>query len=419
MPAEGPAQRPAERPAEQLTDRLIVVADSNVPGIAEAARTLSPDPDAVEVRLLRSGEIDAAAVREADLLFIRSTVRCGAALLSGSRVRFVGTATIGTDHLDIPYLEGAGVAWSSAPGCNADSVVQWLAAALCLAPPSGASEEGPPLRGLVAGVVGCGNVGGRVARLLEALGAEVLRCDPPRRRAGLDDRAYHDLDALCRRADLLTLHVPLTLVGEDRTVGLLDGRRLALLPEEATLLNSCRGEVVTEEVLLGAGRRPLLLDVLPGEPAVDPAHVAAARLATPHIAGHSLEGKIGGTVQVYEAACRHLGVAPRWRPGPDLLPANPLDGLAAPSAGRGDLAVLREVVLRSYDPRVDDDALRRLCALPAGERGAAFRRYREAYPARRELTGARLRLDEPRPALRAALEALGAVVLPPGGAARP
>src|SRR5579862_7387282 len=135
---------------------LRVVADSNVPGIAGAARTLAPR---VEVEVVPSGEITDICVREADLLFVRSTVRCGPDLLSGSRVRFLATATIGTDHLDLPWLAARGIAVASAPGSNADSVVQWLAAALCQ---EGLSAFG----GGTAGVVGLGNVGSRVARLL-------------------------------------------------------------------------------------------------------------------------------------------------------------------------------------------------------------------------------------------------------------
>lgn len=379
-----------------------VVADSNIPGLAEAARTFG----AVEFDGCPAAEIDAARVRDAELLFVRSTVRCGPALLAGSRVRFLATATIGTDHLDLPWLAARGIEVASAPGSNADSVVQWLGAALL--------ELDIPLQGRPAGVVGVGNVGGRVARLLEAMGAEVLRCDPPRQRAGLDPFAYHELDDLCRRCELLTLHVPLTHAGADRTVSLIDERRLRLLPARAVLVNAARGEVVDGGALLATRRGGHLgaaaLDVFPGEPAPDPGLVAALDLATPHIAGHSLEGKINGTRMVYAAACRFLGVVPSWRPGPELLPPNPTDGRRPDrdSSGRSDEEMLAQLL--GYDIRADDRALRRMVALPTAERGAAFRRYRENYPVRRELTGARLFLPGPRPRLQAMLAALGARV---------
>jgi erythronate-4-phosphate dehydrogenase len=391
---------------------LRVVADSNIPGIAAAAAALSPR---TEVRTLPPAEITAAAVREADLLFVRSTVRCGEALLGGSRVRFLATATIGTDHLDLPWLAGRGITAASAPGSNADSVVQWVAAAL--ARPGRARPPRPlDLSGARAGVVGVGNVGGRVARLLRALGAEVRCCDPPRQRAGHKDWPYHTLDELCAWSDLLTLHVPLNREGEDRTVGLLDARRLGMLRPGAVLINAARGEVLDGAAArhFGGAQGALLLDVFPGEPSPDPALVEAAAIATPHIAGHSLEGKVNGTVMVYRAACAFLGVPATWTPGPDLLPPNPMDGqtidigIGVDRAGPRQAAV-QAVLDRCYDISADDRALRRIVALPAAERGAAFQRYRQSYPVRRELTGARLTLAPHDEGLARVLRALGAV----------
>ncbi|MDW8282898.1 MAG: 4-phosphoerythronate dehydrogenase [Myxococcales bacterium] len=390
---------------------VVVVADRAMPGIGEALASLGPR---VQAHLLPAGAIDAQAVRNADLLLVRSTVRCGAELLEGSRVRLVATATSGIDHLDLAWLQRAGIAWAHAPGCNADAVVHWLAGAVCLlgrvrgwSRPPGV----PPLAGLRAGVVGVGEVGRRAVRLLEALGAEVLCCDPPRQREGGDGRQYLELDALCRQVDLLTLHVPLLREGQDRTVDLIDRRRLHLLPPDAAIFNSSRGEVVAEQVLRDPQGRTLLCDVFPGEPEVDPALVRSCLLATPHIAGHSLQGRVRGTVQVYHAVCRFLGVQPCWQPGPALWPP-PLAGVRVGQGATGDLEVLAELLGQLHDLEADDRALRRLAELPPGVRGAAFRHHRDTYPLRHELTEARIELVGHRPALRAALTALGAHVTP-------
>lgn len=373
---------------------LRVVADANIPGIAEAARAL---PGVGEVVILPSRELNAAAVREADLLFVRSTVKCGAGLLGDSRVRFVATATIGTDHLDLPWLHDRGIAVASAPGSNASAVSHWLVSALLRV---GATDPGraaltrgggPVLRGLVAGVVGVGNVGRLVAPLLEALGAEVWLCDPPRSRAE-PDFPHRDLDELCAGCDVLTLHVPLLRDGPDRTVRLLGADRLRRLRPGSVVVNASRGEVVDGDALraeLEAGRLHGVLDVFPGEPSPDPGLVRAARLATPHIAGHSLEGKVNGTVMVYRAAAAQLGAAPEWTPGEELLPRHPLMGqvIDVPSDELQADELLAELLRGGHDIGEDDAALRRIVELLASERGAAFLRYREGYPIRRELRG--------------------------------
>lgn len=410
------------------TSPLRAVADRNIPGLPAALAALAQALGrALELAVLPAAAIDAAAVRQAELLFVRSTVRVGPALLLGSAVRLVATATIGTDHLDLPWLAAQGIHAASAPGCNADSVVQWLAAAL-LSHALPLLQRARAGEAPVAGVVGVGNVGRRAARLLEALGFQVLRCDPPRQRSEAACADFLPLDALLGRCDLLTLHVPLTRAPQDpdATFGLLDAARVQALRPGVVLVNACRGEVLGErgQPVLQAARAgcfaALLLDVFPGEPRPDPALVAAATVATAHIAGHSLEGKINGTRMVYEAACRHLGVTPTWQPGPEWLPPPPLDGVCVDDLGAldgdgavddhpDDLALLQALVQRSYDLAADDHALRQIVALPEPpeDRAGAYRRFRDQYPVRRELTGARLRALRPRPWLAGVLAALG------------
>jgi erythronate-4-phosphate dehydrogenase len=333
---------------------------------------------------------------------VRSTVKVNAALLAGSRVRFVGTATIGIDHLDTAWLDGAGIRWASAPGSNADSVVQWFAGALAMVPDVARRQ---------LGIVGVGNVGGRIERLWRALDVPPpLLCDPPRARAE-GAAGFVGLDEIMARCDLVTLHVPLVRHGEDATVHLLDARRLR---PGAWLINACRGEVLANETAL-APDNPLILDVYEGEPRPDPRLVARARLATPHIAGHSLDGKAKGTQMIYEAACAFLKITPTWSPRESLPPA---PARIVVQCRQDGVAAALEAVAAGYDPAADDQALRAIVA--AGDDGTAFRRYRERYPERRELDGRVVQLPAPLPDAIRMLNAYGARVepaLPPPRAA--
>lgn len=313
-----------------------------------------------------------ADVADADALFVRSVTPVDRHLLAGSRVRFVGSATIGTDHVDIDWLRGRGIDFAHAPGCNATAVADWVVAALAALAVEGLHELGAG----TAGIIGVGQVGSRVARRLEALGYTVRRCDPPRAEAE-GGAGFVDL-AEALACDVVSLHVPLTDNGDHPTRNLIDGPALARIGAGAVLLNAARGGVVDEDALatrLDDG--PALhavLDTWLGEPAIDVDLLARAALGTPHIAGYSLEGRLRGTAAVARAAadCFGLPLGWDWR---DALPA-------APAVAAGGAIAL--VVLSAYDPRRDDRALRALARLPGPERGPAFDRLRRDYPVRRE-----------------------------------
>jgi erythronate-4-phosphate dehydrogenase len=367
---------------------LRIVADANIPYLHDAFGALG------EVVTMPSRELVASNVQNADLLLVRSTIRVNEALLAGSRVRFVATATIGIDHLDTVFLDGAGIRWASAPGSNADSVVQWLAAAM---------QRVPDVARRQLGIVGVGNVGARIERLFRALDVKPpLLCDPPRaRRKGA--AAFVSLDEILARCDLVTLHVPLTRSGQDQTFHLLDARRLR---KDAVLVNACRGEVLDTESALAVDN-PLVLDVFEGEPTPDRRLVARAAIATPHIAGHSLDGKANGTKMIYDAACAFLGVTPTWAPRDSLPP--PPGAVVVDRRDDGVLAAL-QAVAAGYDPRADDAALRAL--VDGGDDGVGFRKYRENYPERRELDGRCVRFTQPLTDAIRMLNAYGARVEP-------
>ncbi len=365
-----------------------ILADANIPYLHDAFGPLG------EVVTLPSRQLTRDAVRDADLLLVRSTIRVDAALLEGSRVRFVATATIGIDHLDTAWLDAAGIRWASSPGSNADSVVQWFAAAMARVPDVARRQ---------LGIVGVGNVGGRIERLFRALDVKPpLLCDPPRaRREGAG--AFVSLDEIFARCDLVTLHVPLTRSGDDATFHLVDARRLR---RDAILVNACRGEVLDSASALAAGNT-LLLDVFEGEPAPDARLVARAGIATPHIAGHSLDGKANGTKMIYDAACAFLGVTPTWTQRDSLPP--PPGPIVIDRRDDGVDAAL-SAVAAGYSVAVDDATLRALVA--SGDDGSRFRKYRESYPERRELDGRVVRFTRPLPDAIRMLNAYGARVEP-------
>jgi len=363
---------------------LKIVADSNVLYAVEAFGRFG------EVRVLPPDRITAESVRDADILLARSTVKVNAGLLDGSRVRFIASPIIGVDHVDFDYIKARGIEFANSPGCNANSVAEYVMAALIRL----AAAKGVALEGLKLGVIGVGNVGGRVSAKAEALGMEVLWNDPPRRRETGDPRFLPLDDVL--RADIVTLHVPLTFSGPDRTYRLADGGFFRKMRPGAWFLNTSRGPVVDEAALLrnvAEGRiGTLVLDVWDGEPRINLELLNRAEIATPHIAGYSFDAKVNGTVMIYRATCRFLGVEPEWDPAPLLPPVEqPLITVAA--GGRRDEEVLQDVVSRAYDITVDDRSLRRMADQPPEARAGYFRKLRANYRVRREFPNFRVVVD--------------------------
>ena len=344
-----------------------IVADENMP-LAESL--FSPFG---EVRLLPGREMTGETIGDADLLLVRSVTPVNSSLLAASRVRFVGSATIGTDHVDLPWLQEQGIAFANAPGCNAHAVVNYVLAAL-----SRLDGRWPDK---TVGIVGCGNVGGALYRALKAFGVR-CRCHDPFL-TGADQPDLCEFGEVIR-ADILCLHTPLTRDGPHPTFHLFDDRVLRALKPGTVLLNAGRGAVVDNRALkavLAEGRISAVLDVWENEPGIDTELLERVALGTPHIAGYSLEGRIRGTAMVYEAFCRWLG-AP-VKPVDVPRAADRLAG--APAEARvivpGETAVT-DRILAAYDPAEDD---RRLKSGRKGESLARrFDRLRKDYPLRRE-----------------------------------
>jgi erythronate-4-phosphate dehydrogenase len=349
-----------------------IIADENMPLVAECL------PGHALQRLPGRG-LRREALLEADALLVRSVTRVDAALVAGTPVRFVGTATIGTDHLDLPALAGLGITVASAPGCNARAVGEWVATVLA----TWAAQRDRPLAGLTLGVVGLGNTGRAVLDLARVLGLRVIGCDPFVALPGVEQRCLGDLLGAC---DAVSLHVPLTRGGAHPTFHLLDEAALGRLRDDALLINACRGEVVAGEDLATAlDARPGLvavLDTWEGEPRVDAGLLGRVRFGSPHVAGYSQEGKWRGTAMIATALCRRFGL-PAPAPLEQLLAGMPVP---APLRPQGDTpaARLASVLQQACAIGRDDAALRAAVAGP--DPLAAFDALRRHYPPRREFT---------------------------------
>lgn len=313
-------------------------------------------------------------LEDADVLLVRSVTRVTPALLKHTPVKFVGSATIGTDHLDLDGLKRAGVTVVNAAGCNAQAVAEYVITAMLTLRPH-ILEQVVPFR---LGIIGLGNVGVRLAHLAQQLGFVVIGCDPWVERSEI---TQVDLQTLVGQVDAVSVHVPLIRDGEHPTYHLINQEILAAMPTQTMLINSSRGAVVEEAALmadLAQHPRQVVLDVFEHEPEISEALLSKLALATPHIAGYSLEGKVRGTAMIYEQFCQWRGVEVQ-RKMADVLPV--ID-----SVFRADQPLKTQVLqhlMSMYDIRRDDAALRS-CLQDGVVDATAFDHLRKAYPLRRE-----------------------------------
>jgi erythronate-4-phosphate dehydrogenase len=351
-----------------------IFVDENIPQGQEA---FSPYG---EVNRFAGRKLKASDLGDCQALIVRSITQIHAGLLAGSQVRFVGTATIGTDHVDQAWLAQNGIAFASAPGCNANSVSEYVMAALLELQLS----KGLRLEGATLGIVGYGHVGKKVRAKAEALGLKVLLCDPPLQDQGVKEH-FHPYSYLLEHCDILSLHVPLTISGVYRTQGLFNLQSLAAIAKPLTLLNTCRGEVIEAQALTEGKKSGkiahLVLDVFPGEPNPPPEVWRSCDILTPHIAGYSLQGKMGGTQQVLEAFCQTFQL-PSPSPLREPEPAIPHIDLTTVGENAWPWDFFRTAVRHAY-PILDDDM--RLRKVLAGENPAlGFDLLRRDYPIRHE-----------------------------------
>ena len=345
-----------------------IIVDNKIPYIKGA---LEPFADVI---YLPGNLTTAEVVKDADALITRTRTICNKEILEGSRVKFIATATIGFDHIDTDYCETAGIEWANAPGCNAESVNQYISSALF----SYSGRRKFALKGKTIGIVGVGQVGSRVAETCKTLGMVVLLNDPPRERVE-DPSQFVSLQTIREQADIISFHVPLNREGDDRTFHMVSEKFLQGLKKKPLIINTCRGEVFDSKAVYKAieanDLSGLVIDCWENEPELDLNLLKMADYGTPHIAGYSKDGKANGTRISVQAISRFfkLGIDD-WEPLGVEAPRDPVVELDGNE--RGEDSILADAVLSTYNIESDDQALR--------DNPQLFEQLRGDYPVRRE-----------------------------------
>ncbi len=349
-----------------------IVVDENVAFAEEAFSKFG------EVRLLHGRKIDSSVLKNADALIVRSITRINKTLLEGTSVSFVGTATIGTDHVDLDYLNERSIDFADAKGCNADAVAEYVFTALF----SVAAKQKISLKDKTIGVVGVGNIGSRIVKLAEAYGMKVLMNDPPRQKKEFNS-TFVPLEEILT-ADIITIHTPLTFDGEDKTIHLFNRDNLLQIKEGTIFINASRGEVVDNAALsnlLDEKTITTILDVWENEPNIDIVLVKKVFFATPHVAGYSLEGKINGTRMMVDATNKFFNKNILWQPKLPVCENSEIEILQASSSE----AALHSIFNKIYSIEEDSKPLKTFSGNKESL-GKYFDLLRKEYPLRREFT---------------------------------
>lgn len=334
-----------------------------------------------EVVYLPGNKTTAEVVKDADTIITRTRTICNKELLQGSKVKFIATATIGFDHIDTDYCKSAGIKWTNAPGCNAESVNQYIASALF----SYSMQKRFDLKNKTIGIVGVGQVGSKVAKTCKTLGMKVLLNDPPRERIEGSEN-FVSLKTIQNEADIITFHIPLNMDGVDKTFHLVNEEFLQNLIHKPLIINSCRGEVFNSEAVYNAHEANdisgFVIDCWENEPELNLELLNLADYGTPHIAGYSRDGKANGTKMSVQAVSRffNLGIDD-WQPSKVELPENTI--IEIDGNQRREYSILAEAILSTYDIENDDEALR--------DAPHSFEYLRGDYPVRREFNSFTIR----------------------------
>ena len=343
-----------------------IIIDANIPYIRGTFDKVA------EVKYLTAKEITPAKVKSADALIIRTRTLCNADLLDSSNVKFIATATIGTDHIDTDYCDAHNIAWTNAPGCNAESVAQWVGSVLAV----WSNKHNCSLSGKTIGIVGHGHVGKCVERLARLLGMNVLLNDPPL--AINTPEQYVDLQTIVRQCDIITFHTPLTRTGQFATYHLFNAQCImhnAQLPNNSPrlIINAARGGIIDEKALLNTLSTlnsqlstDIAIDCWEGEPETNPELREKVLIATPHIAGYSADGKFNASQQVIKAVADFFNIQPET-----------IEGLPTKSTTTATGDTLKDQLLHNYNILTDSDALK--------SEPHKFEHFRSNYPIRREI----------------------------------
>lgn len=312
-----------------------IIAEDRIPYLPGTLETTG-----ATVTYLPANQITHQTLLTADALITRTRTRCDRTLLHNTPCRFIATATIGTDHIDLDYCKSQNITIANAPGCNAPAVAQWVIASII-------AHFGTNLHHHTIGIIGAGHIGTLVDQWAQSLGMQTLLCDPPLAATATDPRHFVNIDEIARRADIITFHTPLTATGPHPTLHLLNHNLINQLTRRPLILNAARGPITSTEALLTGLERhrisAIAIDCWEDEPAIHPQLLNAALIATPHIAGYSRQGKIRATAMAVQALCTHFGITP--------VPTLPIDLPPAPPK-----TITPDTI--AYDPTADTAALK-------------------------------------------------------------
>jgi len=361
-----------------------IVADSGIRFVEQCFSSIG------QVKLVPGLQITPAVVADADALIVRTATRVDANLLSGSSIRFAGTSTTGFDHIDLDFLRKNNIGFACGPGSNANSVAEYVVVAMLEV----AEKTNCKLEDKSIGIIGVGNIGGNVAKKAASLGMKVFLNDPPLQRQ-TGDAKYLPLKELFD-CDFITLHTPLTRTGPDKTFHLADEEFFKSLKPGCIFVNTARGGVMDTTALKAAINsgtfKFVIIDVWENEPNIDTKLLEMVDIATPHIAGYSLDGKLTALIMVYKEACRYFGLDAKLDTE-SFLPAPEVPELKINPEGANQQQLLLEVVRKIYDVKEDDSALRQILNKPVEQRARYFETLRQDYHIRREFHTTRIILE--------------------------
>jgi erythronate-4-phosphate dehydrogenase len=348
-----------------------ITADENIPFVKECFGKLG------QVHTAPGSDINSSMAKDTDILVVRSVTKVNEQLLKNTSVKFVGTCTIGFDHIDRDYLDKNNIGFASAPASNADSVAEYIISALL----NIAQKKKITLEGKKIGVIGVGNVGSRVVKNTQALGMKPILNDPPLKRQ-TNNQKYRPLEELYD-CDFITVHTPLTHQGRDRTYHLVNEKFLNNLKSGLVLLNTSRGAVVDSAALQNAVENGKLsavcLDVWENEPDINTDLLKRVDIATPHIAGYSFDGKVRGMVMIFNAVCKYFDIQTRADQS-QFLPEPENKHLKVDNTEN----LLSKIVNKIYNVYSDDKKMRKILEINAKKRPEFFKKLRKEYPVRRE-----------------------------------
>ena len=375
-----------------------IVADANIPYVEQCFSSIG------QVQVIGGREINKEVISDADIILVRSITPVFADLLTGSSVRFVATATIGFDHVDVDFLRHNAIGFASAPGSNANSAAEYVIAAMLEI----GQKHNITLEGKSIGIIGVGNVGSRVEKKCRALGMKVLLNDPPLYRQ-TDDPKYLQLEQLFG-CDFITLHTPLTFEGIDKTFHLADEDFFKSLKKDCIFINASRGGVVDSNALKSSIQsehlKAVALDVWENEPNIDTLLLEIVDIGTPHIAGYSLDGKIAGMIMIYNSVCEYFGIESKYITD-DFLPEPEVKNVELIDEIINEQEVLTDVVRKIYSIEQDDTNLRQMLNEPTQKRDKFFDNLRKNYHVRREFQNTQIIVKDKGSSLADKLRGLG------------